>query len=165
MDTYYLGTERKRQTEGTAGTRKCCGPCWEAGCPCLGTARSLRQRLPEPFLLSLNWEKCSLPLFHWESAAAMRIYHISHTVLKWPITCKNDLRPRGKRRAAAACSCTGRLGTEYQCNASCLEQSPPAIGQGVSSFKGEQLSLACLCNWNQYVSSSRPRPSPYMHSL
>lgn len=111
--TRYLGTERKRPTDGTAWTRKCHGPCWEAGCPCLGTARSLRQWLPEPFLLSLSWEKRSLPLFHWESAAAMRVYHIYHTVLKWPITCKNDLRPRGKRRAAAACLCAGRLGTAY----------------------------------------------------
>lgn len=147
MNTCYLGTEKRRQMDGTAGTRKCHGLWWEAGChPGLG-ARSLRQWLPEPFLLSLNWEKCSLLLFHCENAAATRIDHIYHTVLKWPIACKNDLRPRGQWRAAAACLCTGRHGAAYQCNASCLEQSPPATGQGVSSFKGEQLSPTRLSNY------------------
>lgn len=74
MDKWDLGSERKREMDGTAGTRKCQAHSERLGVPCLSRARSLRHWLLELLSLSLNWEKCSLLL----GECHLRISHLPH---------------------------------------------------------------------------------------
>lgn len=95
----YLSEYSKKKANGMARRRRCQAPWWEAECPCLGSQVS--EAVGAWALCTVTWIEKDVP-FHLESATAMRIYHTCHTTLKWLITCKNDLRPTGKQRAAAA---------------------------------------------------------------
>lgn len=113
MDIEHLGSERKRQMDGMARPRKCQAPGGDAETPLRGRARSWRGRCLSP-LHGLRPEK-NVP-FHVARGTTMRIYHVLHTVLRRPMTCKNDFEAAGKWRMAA-CLCTKGLGSAYSCDA------------------------------------------------
>ena len=85
-------------------TRKYRGLRWDTGMPPLGRAGSPGRWLPEPFYCR-RVEK-NIP-FRSVSATAMRIYHIYHIVLKWPLLART-IQGRREMRAAVACLLTGR---------------------------------------------------------
>lgn len=107
MDIGHLASERKRQMDGMARTRKC-QASW-GGWGGAGQSQASEGALPEP---------CSRPLtcgnvpFQVVRGTTVRTQHVSHTVLRRPMTCKNDSGRRGNGGLH-----TNGLGSVYACDA------------------------------------------------